>query len=173
MRPICRKRDANPKMSQKGYKSGKTGNKTENILKRILTLLRFFSILIEHVYEWGVSSAGRASALQAGGHRFEPYTPHRRKTKQICGFMRRNSSAGQSTRFIPVVSRVQISLPLLSGGLEGSLFYLTGNAVLSDKNTPRDAHSRDRKYVAEATAPGASISRAICFLALEISVLKV
>ena len=24
----------------------------------------------------GVSSAGRASALQAGGHRFEPYTPH-------------------------------------------------------------------------------------------------
>ena len=25
---------------------------------------------------WGVSSAGRASALQAGGHRFEPYTPH-------------------------------------------------------------------------------------------------
>ena len=25
---------------------------------------------------WGVSSAGRASALQAGGHRFEPCTPH-------------------------------------------------------------------------------------------------
>ena len=24
----------------------------------------------------GVSSAGRASALQAEGHRFEPYTPH-------------------------------------------------------------------------------------------------
>ena len=25
---------------------------------------------------WEVSSAGRASALQAGGHRFEPYTSH-------------------------------------------------------------------------------------------------
>ena len=25
---------------------------------------------------WGVSSAGRASALQAEGHRFEPCTPH-------------------------------------------------------------------------------------------------
>ena len=26
--------------------------------------------------QWGLSSAGRASALQAGGHRFEPYRPH-------------------------------------------------------------------------------------------------
>ena len=26
--------------------------------------------------EWGLSSAGRASALQAEGHRFEPYRPH-------------------------------------------------------------------------------------------------
>ena len=26
--------------------------------------------------EWGLSSAGRASALQAGGHRFEPCRPH-------------------------------------------------------------------------------------------------
>ena len=25
---------------------------------------------------WGLSSAGRASALQAEGHRFEPYMPH-------------------------------------------------------------------------------------------------
>ena len=25
---------------------------------------------------WDLSSAGRASALQAGGHRFEPCTPH-------------------------------------------------------------------------------------------------
>ena len=28
----------------------------------------------------GVSSVGRASALQAGGHRFEPCTPHQIKT---------------------------------------------------------------------------------------------
>ena len=27
-------------------------------------------------YIWGLSSAGRASALQAEGHRFEPYRPH-------------------------------------------------------------------------------------------------
>ena len=28
------------------------------------------------VVKWGLSSAGRASALQAEGHRFEPYRPH-------------------------------------------------------------------------------------------------
>ena len=28
-------------------------------------------------YIWGLSSAGRASALQAEGHRFEPYRPHK------------------------------------------------------------------------------------------------
>ena len=27
-------------------------------------------------HKWGLSSAGRASALQAEGHRFEPYRPH-------------------------------------------------------------------------------------------------
>ena len=26
--------------------------------------------------KWALSSAGRASALQAGGHRFEPYSAH-------------------------------------------------------------------------------------------------
>ena len=35
---------------------------------------------IQHVqfkiFLWGLSSAGRASALQAEGHRFEPYRPH-------------------------------------------------------------------------------------------------
>ena len=30
----------------------------------------------EHKSKWGYSSAGRASALQAEGHRFEPYCPH-------------------------------------------------------------------------------------------------
>ena len=28
------------------------------------------------IFIWGLSSAGRASALQAEGHRFEPYRPH-------------------------------------------------------------------------------------------------
>ena len=30
---------------------------------------------------WGLSSAGRASALQAEGHRFEPYRPHFKEMK--------------------------------------------------------------------------------------------
>ena len=32
---------------------------------------------------WGVSSVGRASALQAGGHRFEPCTPHQENVQHI------------------------------------------------------------------------------------------
>ena len=31
------------------------------------------------VYPWDLSSAGRASALQAEGHRFEPYRSHLNK----------------------------------------------------------------------------------------------
>ena len=31
----------------------------------------------------GVSSVGRASALQAGGHRFEPCTPHQSKQRRF------------------------------------------------------------------------------------------
>ena len=30
----------------------------------------------KHINLWDLSSAGRASALQAEGHRFEPYRPH-------------------------------------------------------------------------------------------------
>ena len=48
--------------------------------------------------------------------------------------------------------------------MKQTLLYLIGKCVLLDKNAPRDAHSRDRKYVAYATALGASISQAICFL---------
>ena len=32
--------------------------------------------VVVHSLLWGLSSAGRASALQAEGHRFEPYRPH-------------------------------------------------------------------------------------------------
>ena len=35
---------------------------------------RFFISTL--LFLWGLSSAGRASALQAEGHRFEPYRPH-------------------------------------------------------------------------------------------------
>ena len=34
---------------------------------------------------WGLSSAGRASALQAEGHRFEPCRPHSQETARPAG----------------------------------------------------------------------------------------
>ena len=40
-------------------------------LFRVVALLTVISIIL-----WDLSSAGRASALQAEGHRFEPYRPH-------------------------------------------------------------------------------------------------
>ena len=33
--------------------------------------------MLKSLLAWGLSSAGRAPALQAGGHRFEPCRPHR------------------------------------------------------------------------------------------------
>ncbi len=36
------------------------------------------------VYKWDLSSAGRASALQAEGHRFEPYRSH---LKSVNGYI--------------------------------------------------------------------------------------
>ena len=35
---------------------------------------------------WGVSSAGRAPALQAGGHRFDPGTLHHKKLTEVPSF---------------------------------------------------------------------------------------
>ncbi len=45
------------------------------------------------VYDWGISSAGRAPALQAGGRRFDPVILHQssmlvclqRTLKDVCG----------------------------------------------------------------------------------------
>ena len=39
-------------------------------------VVRLNDSLIVSSRKWGLSSAGRASALQAEGHRFEPYRPH-------------------------------------------------------------------------------------------------
>ena len=50
---------------------------------------------------WGYSSAGRAPALQAGSHRFEPDYLHH---------IWAHSSAGQSTRLISVRSMVRVHL---------------------------------------------------------------
>ena len=53
--------------------------------KSLKTLLTFYAqsyILLLVRFTWGYSSAGRASALQAGGHRFESYCPHHVKFKK-------------------------------------------------------------------------------------------
>ena len=58
---------------------------------------------------WGVSSVGRASALQAEGHRFEPCTPHQTnlvQTNEIFLFsadtMQTPTQATQSSKFFCV-----------------------------------------------------------------------
>ena len=48
--------------------------KNHIFLKKVLTKPKCFVIILERL--WKVSSVGRASALQAEGHRFEPYTFH-------------------------------------------------------------------------------------------------
>ena len=48
------------------------GREFESLLGRFFDNL----IFIKEDEVWGLSSAGRASALQAEGHRFEPYRPH-------------------------------------------------------------------------------------------------
>jgi hypothetical protein len=90
---------------------------------------------------WGLSSAGRASALQAEGHRFEPCRPH-----QFCrlGSMAEQLICNQQVvgstptvgsiliMFIPVVSWVQIPLSLLSKveAVDASTFFVCRNGTL-------------------------------------------
>ena len=50
------------------------------------------------IYMWALSSAGRAPALQAGGHRFEPYSAHQKNPSEE----RRESKRG------PVVQLVRM-----------------------------------------------------------------
>ena len=54
---------------------------------------------------WCLSSAGRASALQAEGHRFEPYRPH---LKNLDGFP--SGQRGQTVNLLQVASVVRIHL---------------------------------------------------------------
>ena len=48
--------------------------KRKYFFKNLLTNVFSFDIIVERL--WKVSSVGRASALQAEGHRFEPCTFH-------------------------------------------------------------------------------------------------
>ncbi len=56
---------------------------------------------------WGLSSAGRAPALQAGGHRFEPCRPHRSQFN-LDGFP--SGQRGQTVNLLQIASVVRIHL---------------------------------------------------------------
>ena len=62
---------------------------------------------------WGLSSAGRASALQAEGHRFEPYRPH---TRCRSGGTGRRPGLKIPWVVIPVPVRFRSAAVLKSGG---------------------------------------------------------
>ena len=49
---------------------------------------------------WGLSSAGRASALQAEGHRFEPYRSHFADVAQLAEQLICNQQVNGSSPFI-------------------------------------------------------------------------
>ena len=65
------------------------------------------------VVMWGLSSAGRASALQAEGHRFEPYRPH---LKNMDGFP--SGQRGQTVNLLATPSKVRILLHPLGENLQ-------------------------------------------------------
>ena len=58
-----------------------------------------------YMYVWGLSSAGRASALQAEGHRFEPCRPHLLNKD---GFP--SGQRGQTVNLLATPSKVRILL---------------------------------------------------------------
>ena len=89
-------------------------------IKKVLTIKKTSSILIKSV---AVSSRQIRDLSSAGEHL--PYKQRVIGSSPIGPILYkiwRNSSVGQSTRFIPVVSRVQISLPLLEIDLRTGSF---------------------------------------------------
>ena len=54
---------------------------------------------------WELSSAGRASALQAGGHRFDPYSDHHLIYGLVVQLVRMPPCHGGGRRFEPVPGR--------------------------------------------------------------------
>ena len=57
-------------------------------------------------YIWAHSSVGRASALQAGGHRFEPYCAHQIRPGSSAG---QNASLSRQRSWVRVPSRSPIN----------------------------------------------------------------
>ena len=69
------------------------------------------TVLVRKCIVWGLSSAGRASALQAEGHRFEPYRPHQ-KSGWIPEWPK-----GQTVNLLATPSKVRILLHPFAEGL--------------------------------------------------------
>ncbi len=69
------------------HRNGCSDKNCLNCLKNLLTKVVSHCILTKSVVtdKWNLSSAGRASALQAEGHRFEPYRFHSNKSWFING----------------------------------------------------------------------------------------
>ena len=88
--------------------------KIEKILKKVLTNNFYCDIIItvaQDRIKWKHSSVGRASALQAEGHRFEPYCFHQSGYNRIRFNIRRCSSVGYSASLSRWRSRVRAPLP--------------------------------------------------------------
>ena len=82
-RNFLRDRKEKKQRSRKAHKTSKKGAKKEKqkkikkFLKKGLTNKKRCAIIYKSLASvWEHSSVGRASALQAGGHRFEPYCSH-------------------------------------------------------------------------------------------------
>ena len=53
------------------------------VISRLSVRVRSGSFVWKHTSCWDLSSAGRASALQAEGHRFEPYRSHEARVAEL------------------------------------------------------------------------------------------
>ena len=79
--------------------------KTQKNHKKVLTEFAKSSILVLVDKKWALSSAGRASALQAGGHRFEPCSAHHFLYGLVVQLVRTLACHARGRRFEPVPGR--------------------------------------------------------------------
>ena len=120
---------------------------------------RWFDSTRRYHFFWAFSSAGRASALQAEGHRFEPYNAHHCfKSKQRCGLVvqlvRMPACHAGGRRFEPVPGRqflTSISLVDKHARWRGSTVeqlicnQQVGGSIPSASSKKSDAGNRTRK----------------------------
>ena len=101
----------------------------------------------QHKNEWDLSSAGRASALQAEGHRFEPYRSH--FYGGIAQLARAHGSYPWCREF-----KSPFRYEFRSSGFPELLFLFHRKLrPMKQKALRWDAHSAQRWMVAKATAP--------------------